>query len=42
MALEPRTERGNPLGCDGNARYSVRVSAKGDLPVLNEVTVVRL
>ena len=40
MALEPRTERGNPLGYDGNARYSVRVSAT--LPVLNKVTVVKL
>jgi hypothetical protein len=28
MVLELRTERGNPLGCDGNARDSVRVSAK--------------
>lgn len=28
MVLELRTERRNPLGCDGNARDSVRVSAE--------------
>jgi len=28
MVLEPRTERKDPLGCDGSARDSARVSAK--------------
>ena len=28
MVLEPRTERDSPLGCDGSARDSARVSAK--------------
>lgn len=28
MVLEPRTERKTPLGCDGSARDSARVSAK--------------
>lgn len=34
MALEPRTERGNLLGYDGNARYSVGVSVNKVYPYL--------
>lgn len=40
MVLEPRTERKNPLGCDGSARDSARVSA--EMPVLAKAIAVRL
>ena len=40
MVLEPRTERNPPLGCDGSARDSARVSAR--VPVLDKAASVRL
>lgn len=42
MVLEPRTERRIPLGCDGGARDSARVSVNDDLPVLVEAAIVKL